>query len=63
MGIAVIFGLGFATFLTLVLVPVIFVVWEEMGDAFKSTFSFGKKKEKLPQPEPPKNEKPHIFED
>jgi len=44
MGIAVIFGLGFATFLTLVLVPVFFMTWEELGGALKATFSFKSKK-------------------
>ncbi|GMU85376.1 MAG: hypothetical protein AMXMBFR48_06180 [Ignavibacteriales bacterium] len=35
MGIAVIFGLGFATFLTLVLVPVIYLVIEEVRDTLR----------------------------
>ncbi len=62
MGISVIFGLGFATFLTLVLVPVFFVVWEEAGDALSSTFSFSKKRPAA-SAEPPDSGTPHIFED
>ncbi|MBE2280522.1 MAG: efflux RND transporter permease subunit [Ignavibacteriaceae bacterium] len=46
MGIAVIFGLGFATFLTLVLVPVIYSVFEDIPDALKS---IGKGKEQVVQ--------------
>lgn len=39
MGIAVIFGLAFATFLTLVLVPVIYTTIEETRDTLKAFFS------------------------
>ncbi|QOJ28884.1 MAG: efflux RND transporter permease subunit [Ignavibacteriales bacterium] len=47
MGIAVIFGLGFATFLTLVLVPVIYLTIEEVRDTLRFTLKrvFAKKAE------------------
>ncbi|MBN8546928.1 MAG: efflux RND transporter permease subunit [Ignavibacteria bacterium] len=63
MGIAVIFGLGFATFLTLILVPVFFMIWEELGDAFKSTFSRSKNEPAPKKPEANENKESHIFED
>jgi multidrug efflux pump len=65
MGIAVIFGLGFATFLTLVLVPVFFMTWEELGGALKATFSFGSKKgDSKKKPEPDDGpQTPYIYKD
>jgi len=63
MGIAVIFGLGFATFLTLILVPVFFMLWEELGDAFKSTFSQSRNEPAQKKPEANENTESHIFED
>ncbi|MEG0729860.1 MAG: efflux RND transporter permease subunit, partial [Cetobacterium sp.] len=48
MSIAVIFGLSFSTLLTLVVIPVLYMITEEMGEkagkAFKKIFKFKKKK-------------------